>query len=131
MAPLTFQILKMFSINPQLMTDPATREGERYLRANRRYKTSSGVFVTNLSQLSIRVAGVLLDFSSSGMRIETPLLFHLGDSVRVEAGRHILLAEIVHRSEGSVGVEVGLKLVRSLNRENLATFLQPPWAELV
>ena len=74
---------------------------------------------------------MLLDSSSSGMRIETPLSFRLGDSVRVEPGNHIVLGEIVHRSNGFVGVEVGLKLIHSLSSDNLATFLQPPWAELL
>ena len=121
----------MFSINAQLERDSATRQPETYLRENRRHKTSSVVLITNLGQPSMTGTGVLLDFSTNGMRIETPLSFHLGDSVRVEAGNHIELGEIIHRTSGSVGVEVGLKLVHSLNREDLVTFLQPPWAELV
>src|SRR4051794_22894584 len=77
---------KMFSTNTHFERDPATREAETYLRANRRYKTSSGILITNLSRLSRTLPGVLLDFSTSGMRIETPL-------VRVEAGSHAVLGE--------------------------------------
>jgi hypothetical protein len=131
MAWATFQMMNMFSINGQLERDSATREGETYLRATRRHKTSSVVLITNLSQPSIRVAGVLLDFSTSGMRVETPLSLHLGDPVRIEAGSHMVFGEIVHCTNGSVGVEVGVKLIHSLNRENLAMFLQPLWAELL
>jgi hypothetical protein len=64
------------------------------------------------------------------MRIETLLPVLLGDSVRIEAKSHMVLGEAVHSANGSVGVEVGIKLIHSLDRENLATFLQPLWAEL-
>src|SRR4051812_24869502 len=124
--------IEMFSIksspNAQLESDSVTREAETYLRANRRHKTSSAVLISTLSKPSERLVGVLLDFSIDGMRIETTLPLNLGDSVRVEAGKHMVLGEIVRQTNGSVGVEVGLKLVQSLNRENLATFLRPPWA---
>ena len=125
-----FHLMDIFSVNGQLERDLATREGEMYLRANRRHKTSSVVLITNLNQPSIRVTGILLDFSTSGMRIETPFSFHLGDSVRVETESHMVLGEVVHSMNGSVGVEVGIKLIHSLDRENLATFLKPLWAEL-
>jgi len=101
------------------------------LRANPRYSTASVIVVTNLTQATPPVNGLLVDISTTGMRIEANLPFRTGDAVRVDLQNFMLLAEVVHYTEPPQRSEVGLKLIHSLAREHLARFVQPPWAELV
>ena len=101
------------------------------LRANPRYKTALAVLVTNLSRATQATQGLLLDVSTTGIRIETTSPFHIGDAVRVDLQDFMVLAEVVHYVAISERVEVGLKLVHSLDLEDLDRFVQPLWAELL
>jgi hypothetical protein len=101
------------------------------LRANPRYATASVIVITNLTQTSRATDGLLLDVSRTGMRIEANLAFRAGDAVRVDLPNLVVLAEVVHHVDAAQGSEVGLKLVHSLDREQLARFMQPLWTELL
>lgn len=100
------------------------------LRANPRYATASVILITNLTQGSRAVDGLLLDVSRTGMRIEANLPFRAGDAVRVDLPDFIVLAEVVHHADAVQGREVGLKLVHSLDREQLERMMQSLWTEL-
>ena len=99
------------------------------LRANPRYKTALAVLVTNLSRATQATQGLLLDVSTTGMRIETTSSFYIGDAVRIDLPNFILLAEVVHYAVISERMEVGVKLFHSLDKDDLERFLQPLWAE--
>jgi PilZ domain len=104
---------------------------ESELRADPRYKTALAVLVTNLSRATQATQGLLLDVSTTGIRIEATSPFHIGDAVRVDLQDFMVLAEVVHYIVISERVEVGLKLVHSLDLEDLDRFVQPLWAELL
>lgn len=98
------------------------------LRAAPRQKTELLVLVTNLSQAGHPTESLLLDLSATGMRLQTPLPLAVRDAVRVDLPRFTVLAEVVHRSKVAERVEVGLKLVHSLDREQLEKCLAG-WSE--
>jgi len=104
-------------------------ELESELRANPRHKAALTLLVTNLSRRTQATQGLLLDVSTTGMRIETTSSFYIGDAVRIDLPNFILLAEVVHYAVISERMEVGVKLFHSLDKDDLERFLQPLWAE--
>jgi PilZ domain-containing protein len=105
--------------------------GERYGRAASRYKVLSAVLVTNLTQVTQKIQGWLLDVSTTGMRINAALPFSVGDAVRVDLAKFMVLAEVIHVASVSDTLEVGLKLIHSLDREQLDKFVKSLWSELL
>jgi PilZ domain-containing protein len=103
---------------------------ERYVRADPRYETASAVLVTNLTQVTEQVQGWLLDVSITGMRIDAALPFGIGDAVRVDLQNFMILGEVIHVTSVSETVEVGLKLIHSLDCAQLDDLLKSQWAEL-
>src|SRR5437764_15291410 len=79
-------------------------------RADRRCKSAAVVRLSNVSQGTEIVEGLLLDISARGMRIEAALPFSIGDAVRVDLPGSTVLGEVVHYSRaGTARVEVGLR----------------------
>jgi PilZ domain len=89
------------------------------LRAAPRQKAALLILVTNLTQAVHPTETLLLDVSATGMRLQTALPLAVGDAVRVDLPRFTVLAEVIHRSNIGEEAEVGLKLVHSLDREQL------------
>jgi hypothetical protein len=105
--------------------------GESYVRADPRYKIVSAVLVTNLTQVTQTVQGSLIDVSTTGMRIDAALPFRVGDAVRVDLASFMVLAEVIHVTSASDTLKVGLKLIHSLDREQLDKFVNSLWSELL
>ena len=66
----------------------------------------------------------------TGMRIHAALPFGIGDAVRVDLPKFMVLAEVVHATSVSETAEVGLKLIHSLDCEQLDNLLESLGAEL-
>jgi hypothetical protein len=79
-------------------------------RANPRFNSASVVLITNLSRATKAFQGLMLDLSTTGMRVETTLPFHIGDAVRVDLPNVTVLAEVVHYAVISKRAEVGLAI---------------------
>jgi len=80
-----------------------------------------------VTQATPTVDGLLLDVSTNGMRIEANLPFHTGDALRVDLPNFMLLGEVAHHADAPQRSQVGLQLIHSLHREQLARFVQPLW----
>jgi len=94
-------------------------ESDGYLRAHRRYRTAVTILITNLTRNATAVAGFLLDASATGMRIEASLPLLVGDVVRIDFGKVAVIGEVLHYAGVYGRLEVGLKLTKPLNREQL------------
>jgi hypothetical protein len=95
-----------------------------------RFGTRCVVLVTNLSMKTKTIIGSLHDVCPTGMRIETTLPVHVGDEVRVDLPGFLVAAEVVHYAMGAQRYDVGLKLARALNAEELEQCVEPQsWAK--
>jgi hypothetical protein len=99
-------------------------------RAAARLNTQCVVLVTNLTLHTKSILGFLHDVCATGMRIETSLPVQVGDEVRVDLPRFMVMAEVVHYAVGAQRYDAGLKLARPLNSEELHQCVRPDsWAK--
>lgn len=86
---------------------------------------------TNLTRRSEPEQAVVVDVSSTGMRIETSLKAEAGDALRIEVPGLTVLSEVTRFEGGPVLNVLGMKLLHSLNHDELAAWLEPSvWEEL-
>jgi PilZ domain-containing protein len=80
--------------------------------------------VTNITTAK-QETGSVLDISSCGMRLKTTIAAIPGDALRIDLAEFTLLAEVIHCEATPLGIEMGVRLLHSLKRQQWRQLIGP------